>query len=258
MSASMTTPHLPGKFVWFEHVSADLGAARAFYEPLFGWHVEGMPLGDQNYRMLLNRGEGIGGFLEGPAGTPAHWVSYLSVLDVDRAYAAATAAGAVPRQAPVDVPPVGRGASLIDPCGAPLSLWTSARGDRPDAASTSVGDWHWNELWTSDARRALDFYSKAFGLAVEPMQFAGQGQYVLLKSADGRARAGVYEAPDGHVTPRWLPYVHVADCDAIAARATQLGATSFLPPNDIEGVGRVSALVDPLGAAIAIIQPSTP
>ena len=34
--------HLPGKFVWFEHVSNDIAAARAFYEKLFEWNTEVM------------------------------------------------------------------------------------------------------------------------------------------------------------------------------------------------------------------------
>ena len=31
--------HLPGKFVWFEHLSSDVPKARKFYETLFGWHT---------------------------------------------------------------------------------------------------------------------------------------------------------------------------------------------------------------------------
>ena len=45
---------LPGKFVWFEHASTDPAAARKFYEPLFGWHVENMAMGDQQYAMIMN------------------------------------------------------------------------------------------------------------------------------------------------------------------------------------------------------------
>ena len=56
------TPHLPGKFIWFEHVSNDIAKARAFYEQLFGWHVESMPMGNQTYRMLMNGDGGVGGY----------------------------------------------------------------------------------------------------------------------------------------------------------------------------------------------------
>ena len=34
-------PHLPGKFVWFEHASPDVPAARRFYEALLGDYFDG-------------------------------------------------------------------------------------------------------------------------------------------------------------------------------------------------------------------------
>ena len=46
---------IPGKFIWFEHVANDIAKARAFYEPLFGWHAESMPMGGQTYHMILDR-----------------------------------------------------------------------------------------------------------------------------------------------------------------------------------------------------------
>ena len=46
----------------------------------------------------------------------------------------------------------------------------------------------------------------------------------------------------------------VADCNATAAKAGELGATTFVPPNDIPNVGRFAVFADPTGAALAIIQ----
>ncbi len=37
--------YLPGKFVWFEHLSNDIAKARGFYEKLFGWNTEMMAMG---------------------------------------------------------------------------------------------------------------------------------------------------------------------------------------------------------------------
>ncbi len=97
--------YLPGKFVWFEHASNDPAKARAFYEPLFGWHVENMPMGEMQYAMIMNGADGIGGFMLADGG--ARWVSYVSVPDVDKAYAAALAAGAQSESPPMDYGPVG-------------------------------------------------------------------------------------------------------------------------------------------------------
>jgi predicted enzyme related to lactoylglutathione lyase len=46
----------------------------------------------------------------------------------------------------------------------------------------------------------------------------------------------------------------VADCDAVAAKATQLGGTVCVPPADIPKVGRFAVLGDPQGAYFSIIQ----
>jgi predicted enzyme related to lactoylglutathione lyase len=244
--------HLPGKFVWFEHSSADVQKARRFYEGLFGWHVEAMPMGEQSYHMILNGPDGIGGFRTAPAGAPSQWISYLSVADVDRAHAAALAAGATSTFAPTDFGEVGRGAGIVDPTGASLSLWTGAQGDRPDADPVPVGDWYWNELTTADLPRALAFYERVFGYTHDVMPMP-DGDYIVLKTG-AKMRAGLMALPMPGVPTMWQPYLRVADCDASAARGKSLGAKVVVPPTDIPQVGRFAVLADPLGASIAFMQ----
>lgn len=247
-------PQLPGKFVWFEHASNDVPAARRFYEALIGWHVEAMPVGDQTYSMILSGTEGIGGFRSAEPGQPPGWISYLSVSDVDAVHAKALAAGARASFAPTDFGPIGRASGIIDPTGASLCLWKGAQGDRPDVEKTPVGDWYWNELMTPDERRALAFYEQVFGYTHDTMDMGPQGTYYLLKTGE-KMRAGLMKLPMPDAPTAWQPYVRVADCDATAARAPALGAQVVVPPTDIPEVGRFAILVDPLGASIAVITP---
>lgn len=250
-----TTPQLPGKFVWFEHVSNDVAAARAFYEPLFGWHAEAMPgLGPDHFMLMCGAG-GIGGMRRARAGEACHWMSYLSVTDLDASLHAAVAAGATVRTPPTEYPPFGRGAGLADPAGAAFSLWASASGDPPDG-DVPPGGFVWNELSAPDTDAALAFYERAFGLGHATMDMGENGPYHILQSADGKGRAGVYRSSQPGTPSMWLPYVHVADCDASVAQARQLGAQRLLfEPMDVPGVGRIAALLDPQGAAIAMIKP---
>ena len=245
--------HLPGKFVWFEHMSEDIDRARAFYEPLFGWQTQEMPVGQQTYHVILNGSDPIGGFRSAPAGMPSHWASYLSVPDVDVSYAATLAAGATSLQAPADHGAVGREAAVADPSGAALSLWKGVDDDRPDTDRIAIGDWYWNELWTNDSDKALAFYEKVFGYTTDAMDIGPMGTYYLLKK-DDRMRAGVMQSPNAAAPSMWLPYVHVADCDASTAHAERLGAQTIVPPSDIPGVGRFSVFFDPQRAPIAIIK----
>jgi len=247
--------HLPGKFVWFEHVSADAAKARAFYEGLFGWKIQSMPMGEQSYDMLMNGTDGIGGLRTAEPGVPSHWVSYLSVPDVDASFAAATAAGAKALLAPTDFGPVGRGAAIADPTGAAISLWKGTEGDRPDPEQPVAGDWCWNELWTPDAKTALAFYEKIFGYTHDAMDMGPQGSYYMLKSPDGKMRGGLMQSPDPQTPPQWCPYVLVADVDASAAKAQQLGARAIcVPPTDIPNIGRFAVLLDPVGATVALFK----
>lgn len=246
---------IPGKFVWFEHVSNDLRRARTFYQSLFGWHVESIPMGEQRYPLLMNGSDGIGGLRSAEPGTPSHWLAYLSVADVDAAHARALDAGSQQQRAPADLGAAGRCSVLADPTGAVFALWKGSQGDRPDTERTPVGDWVWNELWTPDTARSLAFYEGVFGHRHETLDMGELGPYHLLKTGE-RARAGVCRLPAPHVPPMWLPYVHVVDCDAAVAKATALGAQVPMDGTDVPGVGRIAVLHDPLGAAIAIIKPA--
>ncbi|HEY2187477.1 MAG TPA: VOC family protein [Caldimonas sp.] len=246
--------HLPGKFVWFEHVSNDIAAARAFYEKLFGWNTEMMATGTDPYAMIHNGEAGIGGYATARPGAPTQWMSYLSVQDVDSSYKAATAAGAKSIVAPRDYGSVGRMATIADPTGGVFSLWRGNEGDPPEVETTPPGGWIWNELTTQDEKTALAFYEKVFAFDHDAMEMPG-GIYNVLKQG-GKGRAGLMKAPDKSVPTLWTPYVCVADADATAAQAKALGAMVVVPPSDIPGVGRFAVFGDPQGAAFAILKPN--
>src|SRR4029077_4795266 len=80
---------LPGKFVWFELVSRDAKKAQAFYSEVFGWKAVPFPMGAFTYEMIYAGDTAdtmIGGYaLPKNDRQPSHWISYVSVEDVDAA-----------------------------------------------------------------------------------------------------------------------------------------------------------------------------
>jgi uncharacterized protein len=60
------------------------------------------------------------------------------------------------------------------------------------------------------------------------------------------------------VPPNWLTYFGVADCDASAAKAKQLGGTLLQPPTDIPDIGRFAVCRDGQGAVFAIARFNPP
>ena len=244
-----------GKFVWFEHLSRDIPKARAFYEALFGWQTSMVDIPDSvPYPMIYHGGHEIGGFREGPAGTAVRWIPYLSVPDIDASFGRAMAAGSKPVMPPIEYGTRGCGAVLADPTGAEFVIWEGTRGDPPDLPEIPIGCWYWNELVTTDPERAMAYYQSAFGFTSEALDMAPAGTYHLLKKGD-IPRAGLMQTPNPADGSNWLPYVRVADCDTSAAQAQSLGARIAMPPRDIPSVGHFCVLVDPFGAAIAVIRP---
>ena len=111
----------------------------------------------------------------------------------------------------------------------------------------------WNELGTNDPDKAGQFYSNVFGWARQA--FPGPIEYTLFNNGD-RGVGGMYKiTPEmGPIPPHWLVYFAVDDCDAKVQKATELGAQVMKPAEDIPGVGRFAILIDPQGAAFAIIK----
>ncbi len=245
---------LQGKFVWFELVTRDAKKAQAFYGEVLGWKVTAFPMGDSTYEMITAGDKTVGGYDSADAGEAAHWTSYLSVTDIDAAVARVKAEGGKVLAPIRDVPTIGRMVEIADPTGATLHLHQSASGDEPDTAATPAGAFHWNELWTDDPARALRFYTTALGYTTTDMDMGPEGTYHLLHQS-GAPRAGLMKAKDPKAPNMWLPYVAVDDADAAAARASRLGGKVVLPATDIPGVGRFSILLDPAGAAFAVIRP---
>jgi predicted enzyme related to lactoylglutathione lyase len=242
-----------GKLVWVEHASADPVKERAFYEGLFGWSDSPMEVAGSTYHVIMNAGEGIGGFRVAQEGEPTNWGIYLSVADVDASHKKATGAGAKTCMPPTDFPPVGRGATMIDPVGAMFSIWRSAMDDKPDA-DVPPGHWCWHELHANDPEQALSFYEGLFGLKHDAMPSPG-GTYYVLKQGESDRRGGLMKSPEDGASSMWLPYVHVTDVDATTAKAKTLGAEVCVPPTDIPNIGRFAVLSDPHGASFAVFLP---
>ena len=71
-----------GAFSWMELHSGSAEAAKDFYGALLGWESESMPMGDQTYLVITNKGDKLGGFPT-MAEETARWIPYVTVDDVD-------------------------------------------------------------------------------------------------------------------------------------------------------------------------------
>lgn len=116
----------------------------------------------------------------------------------------------------------------------------------------------WHECLTPDTEKAAAFYAAVVGYTPQPWPDPSMEYTVLSMGGDGVG--GVAElaadAREMGVPPHWMGTVSVADADAIAARARELGGRVYMEPTDMPGVGRFAVLADPTGATFGILCPS--
>lgn len=242
-----------GRFTWFELLTADKDAAAQFYGEVMGWKVQTMDMEGGMKYSAFGPGESlVGGFADLPApNVAAHWVSYLSVKDVDAAARAIQGQGGQPLMDAFDVPSVGRMQPVADAQGASLFLFHNAHGDDP--SGSGPGHFHWNELVTPEPEAAVSFYEKALGYSHETMDMPN-GTYFVLKNGDSPRGGVVKREADGPA--HWQQFFQVDDCDAALKRAKKGGGQVVTPAYDVPGVGRVGIAADGEGARIGFIKPA--
>lgn len=112
-------------FVHVELHAEDVGKAKEFYQGLFSWKLEDMPMGDAGTYTMVNVGDGTGGGMtKNPApGAPSHWLAYIHVDDVSSSTAQAEKLGGKVVQPVTEVPGMGSFSVIADPEGAVFGLW---------------------------------------------------------------------------------------------------------------------------------------
>ncbi len=113
-----------GAASWVGHAGPDQAAAIEFYKDVIGWQIADMTVngGPTIPGIQLEDGP-IGGFSPIPEAS-ASWTIYITVRDVDACVAKALKNGAELVYEAMDMPGVGRMATLLDPQGARFAVIT--------------------------------------------------------------------------------------------------------------------------------------
>jgi predicted enzyme related to lactoylglutathione lyase len=122
---------------------------------------------------------------------------------------------------------------------------------------TRHGMFHWNELNTTEPKRACEFYAATLGWTFDAMPMPGF-EYYVAKSGDEMV-CGIFEmkGPDFVGIPNhWFAYIAVDDVDARVAKAVAAGGTVRRPAWDVPGVGRIAIVADPTAAVIGWMTPA--
>jgi predicted enzyme related to lactoylglutathione lyase len=234
---------------WIAGAHADPEQAAAFYTELFGWEAERR--GDQIVCTL--RGRDVAGFV---AGDEPAWRTNVWVESADATAEQAQAAGGSVVTPPFDLAGVGRSAVLADPSGA---VFTVSEPDPHRGAQVvnEPGAWAMSALSTPDLDAAKAFYGAVFGWETEAFA-VGDMEATLWRLPGFEGGEPSQPVPADVVAvaapgdePRWDVDLWVADPDATAAKAAELGGTVLMPPTDMP-IGRRAVLADPQGAPFSV------
>ncbi len=245
-----------GRFLWYELMTTDPKAAKAFYAEVVGWRLrETAPA--MAYSLFLAGEQPVCGLTDLPiearaAGIQPHWMGYVGVDDVDAAAARITRLGGAVHVPPTDVPNISRFSLVADPQAAAFALfkWRDPEHALPPEPHIAGGV-GWHDLLTTDCEKALVFYRELFGWQKAGTDVDTTGAYQVL-SAGEQTIGGLFTKPAAEPTPFWLFYFTTADIDAAARRVHACGGQILEGPIAFAGDMRVVRCVDPQGAMFAL------
>jgi predicted enzyme related to lactoylglutathione lyase len=220
-----------GSFVWYDLLTTDPKAAVSFYREVVGW--ESQALGPEYAVFAASQGP-LAGTTTLPerakkAGAPPHWVSNVSVTDVEATLAQAERLGARLISEPSDYPNVGRLAVIADAQGAVINVFKPNQAMKPHDSS-KPGEFTWSELLTTEHESAFRFYATLFGWKKQrDFDMGAMGKYLIFGIGD-KDLGGMFTKPKDMPAP---PHC-------------------LNGPMEVPGGARIAQLDDPQGAGFAL------
>ena len=242
-----------GKFVWHELLSADAAAATAFYTKVVAWKSQPWEQ-DASYSMWVAKNGPVGGLASLDGAKVPHWLPYIAVDDLAGTVQSAKGLGGRVLKDKTDLPNGGSYAVLADPQGAEFAVY-KAGAPHPASPAAGAGDFTWHELATSDAKAAMDFYTKLVGWQVGPVHDMGPGGNYHLFLHEGNQYGGIFASTTGG-GPSWLCYIGVEDAGKAVAAAKSAGGRVLNGPMEVPGGSWVAQVLDPEGAPFAVHEPA--
>ena len=247
-----------GSFAWYELMTTDMEAAKAFYAAVVGWGAQDVSMPGATYTLFTAGGALISGLTvlsedAGKMGLRPSWVGYVAVDDVDASAERIKQLGGALHLPPTEIPNISRVSIAADPQMATIALlkWLDG-GQAPSAEFDAPGRVSWHELVAADREAAFAFYRELFGWQKAEADTGGPAGTYQLFSAGGQTIGGMFTKSVVEPVPFWLYYFNVGDIDAAIRRVTAGGGTILNGPIEVPGKRWIARCADPQGAVFAL------
>ena len=244
-------------FAWYELITTDVEAAKAFYTRTMGWGAWDASVPGRRYILFTDGKGSIAGLMDLPEdarkmGVGPGWVGYVGVNDVDATADRIKRLGGVVHVPPTDIANISRFSVFSDPQTARLALFKwLAPGQEQAGDLGAPGRVGWHELLAADWEKAFVFYSELFGWQKADSEIGAMGTYQLF-SAGGQTIGGMVTKPATMPAPFWLYYFNTSDIDAAAQRVKTGGGQILGGPLELPGGTWIVQCTDPQGAIFAL------
>src|ERR1700726_1089784 len=198
------------RFAWYELMTTDIAAAKAFYAEVVGWGTQDASTPGLAYSMFTAEGASVSGLMELPQdarkmGATPRWMGYVGCSDVD-----ATAERIARLGGAVYVPPtdsnIGRIAVVARPQNGSGGPGPGAKPRPPQPAELDrPGHIGWHELLAVDGEKAFAFYREIFGWQRAETETGAMETYQLF-AAGGQTIGGMFTKRPIEPFPYWLFY----------------------------------------------------
>jgi uncharacterized protein len=255
-----------GRFLWYELITTDMAAAKAFYADVLGWGAEDASTAGSAYTLFTAGGAAVSGMMSlsdeaRKMGLQPSWLGYVGVTNVDAAADRLKQLGGTVHVPPTEIPNISRLAVGVDPQMVTIALFKwltgetsqetgqeTGRGPPDPDAPGRVG---WHELLAADGEKAWAFYSELFGW--QEVTATDLAHAYKVFSASGVTIGGMFTKPATEPAPFWLYYFNVADIDA-AAKSVKAGSGQIIDgPIEVRGDRWTLRCSDPQGAIFALV-----
>ncbi len=249
----MTDRH--GSFAWYELLTTNAAAARAFYASVVGWETQDASTAAFPYSVFSAGKIEVGGLMELPPdalrmGAEPRWVGYVPVDDIDGAVERLKQLGGS-----IFVPPtdsnIGRVSIVADPQTATFGIVGALKRGAPAVEPPPPGRVGWHELLAADGQKAFTFYSELFGWQSAPRENDPLESYQLV-DAGGLTSVGMFTKLPRTPVPFWLYYFEVTDIAAAVARVREGGGRVVQGPMELLGGSWIARCIDPQGAMFSL------
>jgi uncharacterized protein len=244
-----------GSFAWYEILTTNAAAARAFYASVVGWQSQDASTAAFPYSVFSSGKTEVGGLMELPPdarrmGAEPRWVGYVAVDDIDGTVENLKRLGGS-----VFVPPtdsnIGRVSIVADPQTATFGIVSALKRGEPPVEPPPPGRVSWHELLAADGAGAFAFYSELFGWQSAPRENDRLESYQLV-AAGGLTTVGMFNKLPRVPMPFWLYYFEVADIALAVARVKEGGGRVVQGPMELLGGSWIARCIDPQGAMFSL------